>query len=119
LGKEKKPKNNSGAKKSVTKKEVKYAAPARKDFTVLKSPLITEKAARLGEQGTYTFKVDTAANKIEIRSAVEKMYKVEVETVRTVRVPGHTIRRGRITGWHPGYKKAMVTLQEGHKIEIV
>jgi large subunit ribosomal protein L23 len=117
---EQKPEKSSVSKKSVKKATASTGkALSRKDFTILRSPIITEKAARLSEKGTYTFKVATAANKIEIRHAVEKLYNVAVRNVRTVHVPGHEVRRGRNTGWRAGYKKAMVTLQEGHKIEIV
>ena len=64
------------------------------------------------------FAVDTRANKKEVREAVEKMFKVKVVDVRTMTVAGKVKRRGRTLGLRPGWKKAVVTLKEGDKIEF-
>lgn len=84
---------------------------------ILKKPLISEKSMDLVGENKYTFVVDLAANKIEIKKAVEELFKVKVDKVRTIRHKGRIKRvRGRL-GRTPDYKKAIVTLKEG-KIEI-
>jgi large subunit ribosomal protein L23 len=62
--------------------------------------------------------VDSRANKNEVADAVEKHFKVKVIDVRTINMPGKTKRRGRSVGIRPGWKKAIVTLKEGDKIEF-
>ena len=86
---------------------------------VIKRPLITEKATLMkGTSNAVLFAVDTRANKKEVREAVEKMFKVKVVDVRTMIVAGKVKRRGRTVGLRPGWKKAVVTLKEGDKIEF-
>jgi len=86
---------------------------------VIKRPLITEKATQLkGTANSVLFAVDTRANKKEVREAVERMFKVKVVDVRTMIVSGKVKRRGRTVGLRPGWKKAVVTLKEGDKIEF-
>jgi large subunit ribosomal protein L23 len=86
---------------------------------VIKRPLITEKSTFLkGEANTVLFAVDSRANKNEVADAIEKSFKVKVVGVRTMNVPGKTKRRGRTVGLRPGWKKAIVTLKEGDKIEF-
>jgi len=86
---------------------------------VIKKPLITEKATLLkGTANAVLFAVDTRANKKEVREAVEKMFRVKVVDVRTMTVAGKVKRRGRTLGLRPGWKKAVVTLKEGEKIEF-
>jgi large subunit ribosomal protein L23 len=86
---------------------------------VIKKPLITEKATLMkGTSNAVQFAVDTRANKKEVREAVEKMFKVKVVDVRTMIVAGKVKRRGRTVGLRPGWKKAVVTLKEGDKIEF-
>ena len=81
--------------------------------------LITEKGTRMRETGNrYLFQVDPAANKIEIKSAVELVFEVTVESVRTQNVLGKTKRLGRNVGRRPAWKKAIVTLKEGDNIEL-
>ena len=70
------------------------------------------------EQNKYTFKVDKKANKIDIKQAVEAIFKVKVTDVKTMNVKGKLKRLGRYQGRTPDWKKAIVTLQEGDKIEI-
>ena len=85
---------------------------------VLVRPLITEKSTRLIEVGQYSFEVHREANKIQIREAVEKTFNVKVKAVNTMNMPRKTRRRGRNVGTVPGWKKAIVTLQEGQTIDI-
>ena len=88
-------------------------------FYVLKKPLITEKSTSLkSDANTVMFVVDSRANKNEVADAVEKNFKVKVIDVRTMNMPGKTKRRGRTVGVRPGWKKAIVTLKEGDKIEF-
>ena len=91
-------------------------------MSVLVSPLVTEKVSALNEKGKYGFIVDPAANKIEIKNAVEKMYGVNVEKVNTINVLGKKKSRftkaGTLTGRKPSYKKAIVTLAAGEVIDF-
>jgi large subunit ribosomal protein L23 len=88
--------------------------------TVLLRPLMTEKSMRQkDEQNTVTFEVATDANKVEIRQAVEKVFNVKVAAVRTASYEGKWKRMGRFEGQRRSWKKAVVTLQPGHKIELV
>lgn len=84
---------------------------------VLIRPVISEKSVGLVEENKYTFWVSPVSNKIEIKSAVEKMFKVKVDDVRTLKVKGKEKRMGRYVGKTPDRKKAIVTLKEGNKIE--
>jgi large subunit ribosomal protein L23 len=84
---------------------------------VLKRPVISEKSVGLVEENKYSFWVDTAANKIEIKAAVEKMFKVKVEDVRTMNVDGKMKRVGKYSGKTADRKKAIVTLKAGDRIE--
>ena len=83
-------------------------------------PLMTEKSMRQKEeQNTVTFRVRPDANKIEIRTAVEKIFNVKVADVRTASFEGKLKRMGRHQGRRPDWKKAIVKLAPGHKIELV
>lgn len=85
--------------------------------SVLQLPVITEKSTYLKENlRTVAFKVLRDANKIEIKDAVEKIFKVKVENVRTANFHGKTRRQGRYSGRRPDWKKAYVTLKEGEKM---
>jgi len=88
--------------------------------TVLLRPLMTEKSMQQKEElNTVTFEVATDANKVEIRHAVEKVFNVKVSAVRTASREGKWKRMGRFEGRRPGWKKAVVKLQPGHKIDLV
>ena len=91
----------------------------RGSYLVVKSPLITEKASRLGSFNKYIFWVDQKSNKIQIRAAIEAIYKVKVKSVQTLVVKGKTkrLRMGQ-TGKTPNWKKALVTLKKGEQIKI-
>lgn len=83
-------------------------------------PHVTEKAAILTEkENQYVFKVAPDANKIEIKKAIEGLFGVHVEKVRIINVPKKKRRRGLIEGYKKGYKKAIVKIKKGEKIEIL
>jgi len=88
------------------------------EYDIIHSILRTEKATFLEPQGKYVFEVDRQAHKIEIKKAVESIYKVKVAHVRTMFVPGKRKRVRQEFGHTSGWKKAVVTLQPGQKIEI-
>jgi large subunit ribosomal protein L23 len=84
---------------------------------LIKGPIITEKTHTQREAANkLTFRVDIKANKIEIRKAVEDIFKVKVLGVNTILVPGKLKRHGRTQGMRPDWKKAVVTLAPGEKI---
>jgi large subunit ribosomal protein L23 len=86
---------------------------------VVLGPVITEKGTLVGELGNQVvFRVHRQANKIEIRQAVETLFKVKVEKVRTSRQLGKVRRVGRHLGRRPAWKKAYVTLAEGNRIDF-
>jgi large subunit ribosomal protein L23 len=85
--------------------------------SVLVLPVITEKSTHIKDNyRTVAFKVLRDANKIEIKDAVEKIFKVKVESVRTANFHGKKRRQGRYTGHRPDWKKAYVTLKQGEKM---
>ena len=84
---------------------------------VIKRPIITEKGLTLKEKDrTLCFEVEDEASKRQIQEAVERLFKVKVEAVRTMVVPGKMRRRGKYSGYRPDWKKAYVTLREGEKM---
>ena len=90
-------------------------------FYVIKEPLITEKVANVkGETNRYAFRVDPGATKIDIRRAIETIFKVGVENVRTISVRGKSKLnpRNRRTIRAHNWKKAIITLKKGAKIEL-
>jgi large subunit ribosomal protein L23 len=89
----------------------------REAHSVLRLPVITEKSTFKKEKlQTLTFKVARVANKIEIKMAVEKVFKVKVASVRTANFHGKLRRQGRFAGRKPDWKKAYVTLKKGEKM---
>lgn len=89
-------------------------------WDVIKGPVVTEKALTQKEQTAegkqlLTFRVDSRASKPQIRQAVESIFKVKVDDVRVVSKKGKRVRRGRIWGKRPDWKKAYVTLSAGQK----
>lgn len=87
---------------------------------IILQPLLTEKSSKMTEEvNTVVFKVDMRANKIEIKKAVQKMFDVHVQAVRTMVVRGKTKRMGRFAGKRPNWKKALVTLKEGETIDFL
>jgi large subunit ribosomal protein L23 len=91
-------------------------------MSVLKRPIVTEKSQGLNAKGKYVFEVDLSANKIQVASAVEKMYGVTVESVSTIRQIGKKksrMTRSKVTsGRTSTFKKAIVTIKEGDLIDF-
>lgn len=85
---------------------------------ILIAPLITEKSLDKTADSVYTFKITKSANKKEVKKAVEEIFKVEVEKVNILNLPAKTRTRGRIRGKKSGFKKAIVQLKKGQKIEL-
>jgi len=94
-----------------------------KEKQIILGPLYTEKMAGLQDTlNKYAFKVNTRANKIEIKKAIEDRFEVKVTSVRTLNMLGkirqQLTRRGRFHGRRPSWKKAIVTLESGQKIDL-
>jgi len=108
--------------KSIESKKI-IGKPKADVYRILKAPHITEKAAALAQEGKYIFKVYSGANKIEIKKAIEGFYGVKVEKVNIVHIMPKRRRLGRTQGWKGGlkmgFKKAIVTLVKGEKIEVM
>jgi large subunit ribosomal protein L23 len=86
-------------------------------YEVIRRPLVTEKGVEKKEsERTLCFEVALKANKTQVKSAVEKLFKVKVEEVRTSIFDGKLRRRGRFSGYRPDWKKAYVRLKEGEKV---
>lgn len=89
-------------------------------YHVIKKPLITEKGTTAQQEtNQYCFAVDPKATKRDIREAVESIFNVKIEKVRTMSVAGKYRRVGRSTGRTSAWKKAVVTLSEGQRIEFL
>lgn len=89
-----------------------------KYLEIIKAPVITEKSSALAQEGKYVFKVDSKANKTEIKEAIEKIFKVKVESIATINAKVKKRRVGRYTGLTNRYKKAIVKLAEGQTIDL-
>jgi large subunit ribosomal protein L23 len=87
-------------------------------YEVLRRPVITEKSTMLSDIGQYVFEVADAANKIEIKRAVEEIFKVRVQAVNIIHIRGKMRRMGRSQGMTSGWKKAVVSLEPGFRIEL-
>jgi large subunit ribosomal protein L23 len=86
-------------------------------YDVIRRPVITEKGLNLkDDHRTLCFEVDSSTSKQEVRQAVERIFKVKVEHVHTLVVPGKFRRRGKFGGYQPSWKKAYVTLAEGERM---
>ena len=86
---------------------------------IIKAPVITEKSSNIASNDRkYVFKVDAKANKSQIKDAIEKIFNVKVESVNTVNVHPKKKRVGRYSGMTNKYKKAIVTLVNGNKIDL-
>ena len=92
---------------------------SREPRTIVRRALITEKGTRIRErENGFLFEVSRDANKIEIKQAIEAIFPVKVESVRTLRVHGKPKRMGRYAGHRPDWKKAVVTLKKGQTIDL-
>ncbi|HAI74213.1 MAG TPA: 50S ribosomal protein L23 [Candidatus Moranbacteria bacterium] len=85
---------------------------------VIIEPIVTEEATAGIEKNKYIFKISARATKLQVKMAIEKIYKVKVEKVNTISIPKKVRVRGRVAGWKSGYRKAVVTLKEGNKIDV-
>lgn len=101
-------------------KEVPHTGKKEKkiSYSVLVSPLVSEKATVAESRGTYIFIVNKNSNKIEIKKAIEEVYGVKPLKVRVVNVGGKEVRHGRNTGKRKDWKKAIITLPAGQSISI-
>jgi len=128
----------SGTKKSFDKAQGKsekpkvkaesespYVKPANKaknskfSYEAIKKPHISEKASYLSEKDQYTFEVSPNYNKNEVKRAVEGIYGVDVLSVNVIKIPAKKRRLGKTEGFRKAYKKAIVKIKEGQKIEIL
>ena len=87
-------------------------------YDIIKTLVRTEKGTTLEEQRKYLFEVFSKANKVEIKKAVEQIYKVKVQAVNIIIMPGKLKRVRQEIGKTSDWKKAIVTLREGQKIEV-
>ncbi len=90
-----------------------------RQYDIIHGPVVTEKTTLQKEiNNQVTFKVDKKANRVEIKDAVERNFNTKVKQVRTLQVKGKVKQRGRIIGKRQDWKKAIVTLMPGQKIEF-
>lgn len=85
---------------------------------LIKRPVITEKTTKMMEENKYCFVVDPKANKTQIRQAIEEIFKVKVKSVNTMNSLGKMKRMGRYEGRRASWKRAIVTLEKGSRIEF-
>ncbi|OGZ18833.1 MAG: 50S ribosomal protein L23 [Candidatus Nealsonbacteria bacterium RBG_13_42_11] len=97
------------------KKESKF----KESYRVIKVPHITERANILSGKNQYVFKIWPRANKIEVKKAVENIFGVDVVSVKIINIPEKKRRVGKIEGKTSGYKKAIVRIAAGQKIEVL
>lgn len=107
------------SKKTEEMKKVSFNGESVEGARILKRPLITEKSTYLAENNKYVFEVFNSANKTEIKKAVEKLYGVKVDAVNLFNVLGKKRRVGRTIGRQSGFKKAIISLPKGQKIDIM
>ncbi|MEK7309332.1 MAG: 50S ribosomal protein L23 [Planctomycetota bacterium] len=87
-------------------------------YDVIKKPLLTEKTEIAKQKLVYSFMVDDSANKDLIKHSIENLFPVKVDSVRTINVKGKVKKYKFVAGQRKNWKKAMVTLKEGYRIEI-
>lgn len=119
--KKEKPEEKKVEEKVLKEKKAPLKAKKIEDafpYLTIKHQHITEKASGLMALNKYTFRIFKNANKNMVKKAVERLYGVKVKSVNVVNVPSKAMRLGRFEGTKGGYKKAVVTLQEGYKIEL-
>ncbi|MBM4177281.1 50S ribosomal protein L23 [Candidatus Gribaldobacteria bacterium] len=101
---------------SSSKKRANFQSSA---WRVLQSGHITEKASFQAESGKYIFRVAKAANKNEIKKAIESLYQVKVNKVNLIQLPKKKKRRGRVEGFKAGQRKVIATLAKGQTIDLL
>ena len=89
-----------------------------KKFDIIYAPIITEKTAMMANENKYAFKVDSRANKTEIKQAIESIFNVKVVSINTLNSHPKKRRVGKYTGMTNKYKKAIVKLAEGNSINF-
>lgn len=115
-----KPKEKPVKEPPVSKPKPKKRIPKKsRAYRILKAPHITEKSTDLARKNQYTFLVLERANKGEVKKAIEDIYSVEVTDVKITNIPAKRRRLGRTLGWKKGYKKAIVKVKKGQKIDIL
>ena len=87
-------------------------------YDIIVRPLITEKSMKLVDEGKYTFEVKQGANKVEVKKAVEELFKVDVTAINMMNTQRKRRRVGKYEGLRPAVQKAIVTLAEGHKLDV-
>ena len=92
---------------------------SEKSYQVFSSPHITEKATILEKENKYIFKIRFKANKSEVKKAFEDIYGVDVIAVKVINIPKKQRRTGRQKGWRKGYKKAIIEIKKGQKVEVL
>ena len=102
-------------KKTEEKKQVRFG----QSYKILKGLHVTEKAGDLTEKNQYVFRIFPRANKIGVKKAIENTYGVDVVSVKIINVSEKKRRLGKIQGTRPGYKKAIVKIKKGQKIEVL
>lgn len=105
--------------KKVIAREQKKSKEGKFSYDIVKDPHISEKVTNLSEKNKYVFKVYKDANKTEIKRSVEGIYGVDVLYVNLIKIPKKKRRLGGTEGFKKGYRKAVVTIREGQKIEII
>lgn len=123
---EKNPEKKAGEVKVAKKvKEEVIKTPAAKtkttkfSYEAIKQPHISEKASYLSEKDQYIFEVSPNYNKNEIKNAVQGIYGVDVLSVNVIKIPAKKRRLGKTEGFRKAYKKAVIKIKEGQKIEIL
>ena len=116
-------------KKKTIPKAIKKSEPVKSEkksiqiYDIIKEPHITEKAGILADQNKYVFKVYPRANKVEVKKAIEALYGLKAEKVHMTHSAPKKRRLGKHQGWRgglkKGFKKAIVTLKKGDKIELL
>jgi large subunit ribosomal protein L23 len=106
-----------------TKTEIPKPKKERKgemnSYRILKSLHVTEKATDLSKNNKYVFEVFSRSNKTEIKKAIGETFDVDVIKVNIIKTPAKKRRQGRTLGWKKGYKKAIVSIKKGQKIDIL
>ena len=116
---EKKTEKKAEKKESSAKTSSKPVKTGKFSYEAIKQPHISEKASYLSEKDQYTFEVSPSFNKTEIKNTVEGIYGVNVLSVNIIKIPAKKRRLGKTQGFRKAYKKAVVKIKEGQKIEII
>jgi len=103
----------------VTRRRIRKKKKFPESYKILKTPHVTEKATDLIKENKYTFRVLSEANKVEIKRTIEDIYNVDVVSVKIINVHPKQRRLGRTLGQRKGYKKAIIRIREGQKIEVL